>query len=55
LITLRGDPGTGSLALIGTTEISDDQARMLEGGGVVGYLASVRDGWEDEETPIHQT
>jgi hypothetical protein len=35
--------------------MSDDQARMLrEGMGVlVGHLASVRDGWEDEDAPIH--
>ena len=41
-------PGQDLFALLGTTEISDDQARILREGmeGLVGYLASVRDGWE---------
>jgi hypothetical protein len=48
-------PGQDLLALLGTTEISNDQARMLREGTqvLVGYLASVRDGWEDEDAPIH--
>ena len=48
-------PGQDLLALLGTTEISDQQARMLRAGMevLVGYLASVRDGWEDEDAPIH--
>jgi hypothetical protein len=35
---------------LGTTEISDDQARILREGMevLVGYLPSVRDGSEDE-------
>jgi len=43
------------LGLLGTTEINDDQARILREGMevLVGYLASVRDGWEDEDAPIH--
>jgi hypothetical protein len=48
-------PGQDLLGLLGTTEISEDQARMLREGMevLVGYLASVRDGWEDEDAPIH--
>jgi hypothetical protein len=48
-------PGQDVLALIGTSEISDDQARILQEGMevLVGYLATVRDGWEDEDVPIH--
>ena len=48
-------PGQDLLALLGTTKISDAQARMLREGleVLVGYLASVRDGWEDEDAPIH--
>lgn len=48
-------PGQDFLGLLGTTEISEDQARMLREGieVLVGYLASVRDGWEDEDAPIH--
>ena len=48
-------PGQDFLALLGTTEISDDQARMLREGMevLVGYLASVRDGWEDKDAPVH--
>jgi hypothetical protein len=44
-----------SLPLLGTTEINDNQARVLREGMevLVGYLASVRDGWEDENKPIH--
>ena len=48
-------PGQDFLALLGTTKISDNQARLLREGMevLVGYLASVRDGWEDEDAPIH--
>ena len=48
-------PGQDLLGLRGTTEISDDQARMLREGMevLVGYLASVRDAGEDEDAPIH--
>jgi hypothetical protein len=48
-------PGQDFHALLGTTEISDNQARMLREGMevLVGYLASVRDGWEDEDAPVH--
>lgn len=48
-------PGQDFLALLGTTKISDDQARLLREGMevLVGYLASARDGWEDENAPIH--
>ena len=48
-------PGQDLLGLLGTTKISGDQARVLREGMevLVGYLASVRDGWEDEDAPIH--
>ena len=48
-------PGQDFLALLGTTRPSDDQARLLKEGMevLVGYLASVRDGWEDEDAAIH--
>ncbi len=48
-------PGQDFLVLLGTTRISEDQARMLREGMevLVGYLASVRDGWKDENAPIH--
>ena len=48
-------PRQDLLKLLGVTEISDDHARMLRDGMelLVGYLASVRDGWEDEEGPVH--
>jgi hypothetical protein len=37
------------------TEIKDNVARLLRDGMelLVGYLASVRDGWEDEDAPVH--
>ena len=49
-------PGQDLLALLGVTELSDAQARLLREGMevLVGYLASVRDGWEDEDAPVHQ-
>jgi hypothetical protein len=48
-------PGQDLLGLLGVTEISDEQARMLREGMevLVGYLASVRDRGEDEDVPIH--
>ena len=48
-------PGQDFLGLLGTTKISGDQARMLREGMevLVGYLASVRDGWDDEGAPVH--
>jgi hypothetical protein len=48
-------PGQDLLALLGASQINDNQARMLRDGMelLVGYLASVRDGWEDEDAPIH--
>ena len=50
-----GIPGQDLLGLLGTTAINDEQARVLREGMevLVGYLASVRDGWEDEGEPIH--
>jgi hypothetical protein len=48
-------PGQDLLALLGTTKISDDQAKMLREGMevLVGYLASARDGWEEGDAPVH--
>jgi hypothetical protein len=48
-------PGQDLLSLLGTSEISDDQARILREGMevLVGYLASVREGWEDGDAPVH--
>ena len=48
-------PEQDLLGLLGTTEISDDQARTLREGMelLVGYLVSVRDGCKDEDGPIH--
>jgi hypothetical protein len=48
-------PGQDFLALIGTSEISDDQARILREGMevLVGYLASMRDRGESDDAPIH--
>jgi len=48
-------PGRDLLALLGTTEISDDQARILREGMevLVGCLATLRDGLESEDTPLH--
>jgi len=47
-------PGQDLLGLLGTTEINDDQAGILREGMevLVGYSATVRDGWDDEETPL---
>jgi hypothetical protein len=48
-------PGQDLLGLLGTSKISDAQARMLREGMevLVGHLASVRDGWENEHAPVH--
>ena len=48
-------PEQDLLGLLGTTEINDEQARMLREGMevLVCYLASVRDGLDDEGTAIH--
>jgi hypothetical protein len=48
-------PGQDLLPLLRTTEIIDAQARILREGMevLVGYLASVRDGWEGEDAPVH--
>ena len=48
-------PRQDLLSLLGATEINDDEARLLRDGMelLVGYLASVREGWEDEGTEIH--
>jgi hypothetical protein len=48
-------PGQDLLGLLGITEISDHQARILREGMevLVGYLASGRDGWEEGDAPIH--
>ena len=48
-------PNQDVLALLEATAISCDRARMLREGMevLVGYLASVRDGWEDEDAPVH--
>ena len=47
----RQDP----LDPLGVTEIKDEQARLLKDGMelLVGYLASMRDGWENEDAPAH--
>jgi hypothetical protein len=43
------------LELVGATELTDEQTQLLKDGVelLVGYLASVRDGWEDDEASIH--
>jgi hypothetical protein len=48
-------PRPDLLELAGATELNDKQARLVRDGMelLVGYLASVRDGWEDEGTPVH--
>ena len=48
-------PGQDLLAMLGATEIRDEQARMLREGMevLVGYLASVHDRGEDEDASIH--
>lgn len=48
-------PGQDLLELIGVTEIKDEQSSLLREGMevLVGYLASVRDGWEEGDALIH--
>ena len=48
-------PRQDLLELVGATELTDEHARLLKDGMqlLVGYLASVREGWEDEDAPIH--
>ena len=48
-------PRPDLLELAGAIELNDQQARLVRDGMelLVGYLASVRDGWEDEEGPVH--
>ena len=48
-------PTQDLLELAGATEVNDEQARMLRDGMelLVGYLGSAREGWEDEDAPIH--
>ena len=44
------------LDLVGATELTDEQTQLLKDGMqlLVGYLASVRDGWDEEdEGPVH--
>jgi len=43
------------LELAGATELNDQQTRPVRDGMelLVGYLASVRDGWDDEDAPVH--
>ena len=40
--------------LAGATKLTDEHARLLRDGMqlLVGYLASVQEGWEDEEGPV---
>ena len=47
-------PRQDLLELAGATEFTDDHAQILKDGLqlLVGYLASVRDGWEDD-APVH--
>ncbi len=50
-------PRQDLLDLLGATELNDEQTRLLRDGMelLVGYLASVREGWEGEGegAPIH--
>jgi hypothetical protein len=48
-------PRQDLLELAGATEINDEQARMLRDGMevLVGYLASAREGWEEDDGPLH--
>jgi len=48
-------PKQDLLDLAGATELTDDHAQLLMDGMqlLVGYLASARDGWEDEDAPVH--
>jgi hypothetical protein len=48
-------PRPDLLELVGATELDDEQARLVRDGMelLVGYLAWMRDGWEDDEAPVH--
>ena len=48
-------PRQDVLDLVGATEINDAQARLLRDGMelLVGYLASVREGWKEDDEPVH--
>ena len=48
-------PRQDLLELVGATEISDEQARMLRDGVelLVGYLGMARVGWDDDDAPMH--
>ena len=48
-------PRQDLLELLGAMEINDEQARLLRDGMeiLVGYLASVREGWKDDDGKIH--
>ena len=48
-------PRPDLLELGGAIELNDQQARLVRDGMelLVGYLASARDGWEDQEDSIH--
>lgn len=43
------------LELAAATEVNDEQARMLRDGMelLVEYLGTAREGWDDEDAPIH--
>ena len=43
------------LELVGATELTDEQTRLLKDGMqlLVGYLGAVRAGWDDEDAPMH--
>jgi hypothetical protein len=48
-------PRPDLLELAGATELNDQQARLVRDGMelLVGYLASVRDGGQDENDAVH--
>jgi len=48
-------PRPDLLEFAGATELNDQQARLVRDGMelLVGYLASIRDGGEDEHRPVH--
>ena len=50
-----GIPRQDLLQLAGATELNDQQARLVRDGMelLVGYLATVRDGQENEDGPVH--
>ena len=48
-------PRPDLLELARAIELNDQQTRLVRDGMelLVGYLASVREGWEDENGPLH--